>query len=140
MAPAAAELATDVSAPMDARWWESQDLPMHPPLHIDSMMPAGESTGVFLQYWQVFLDKLGAPVTATPVGRHHRAAPGRNHPGPVPGTAAHADPSRLRSRQPYSDVDGVGSLRVIDWQLPVRGRGIVDLAYLLSGSLEPSQR
>ena len=32
------------------------------------------------------------------------------------------------------------SLVVIDWQMLVRGRGPVDLAYLLSGSMDPEDR
>ena len=64
MAPADAQLATDMIARVHARWWESPDLPMHPLLDNDSMMPPDDSTGIFLQYWPAFLAKLSSPITA----------------------------------------------------------------------------
>ncbi|HEY5787169.1 MAG TPA: phosphotransferase [Microlunatus sp.] len=142
MTPADAELATDMIARVHARWWESPDLPMHPLLDNDSMMPPGDSTGIFLQHWPTFLAKLSTPVTADVIRwgdaiAQHLEGTVRDLFQTAPLTLIHHD---YQGDNLIFDVDSIGSLSVIDWQLPVRGRGIIDLAYLLSGSLEPSQR
>ena len=115
---------------------------MHPLLDNDSMMPPDDSTGIFLQYWPAFLAKLSTPITAEVLRLGDTIAQQlegalRDLFQTPPLTLIHHD---YQGDNLIFDVDGIGSLRVIDWQLPVRARGIVDLAYLLSGSLEPSQR
>ena len=142
MTAADAQLATETIARVHARWWESPDLAGHPLLDNDSVMPPGDSTGIFLQHWPAFLDKLSTPITADVLRWGDTIA--QQLEGTLrelfqtpPLTLIHHD---YQGDNLIFDVDGIGSLRVIDWQLPVRGRGIVDLAYLLSCSIEPGQR
>lgn len=142
MSEADAELATVMIARLHAHWWQSPDLPTHPLLNGESVMPSESTTDRFLQCWPAFLAKLSIPITAEVLGLGETIAARLE---PTLRSLFHTEPITLihhdyQGDNLIFDVDGVGTLRVIDWQLAVRARGIVDLAYLLSCSLDPARR
>lgn len=137
-----AQGAVDAIARVHARWWMSPDFRDEPPFDPDSIMPTDRAAARFLDCWPLFLAKLSAPVSDATLRLGEIIATGLGstlrelfHSSPL--TLIHHD---FQGDNLIFDVDGPGSVRVIDWQLTARGRGIIDLAYLLSGSLEPGQR
>lgn len=143
LSPADTRLAVDTIARVHAHWWEHPRLNQEPLLNPESCIPINEITKGFVDSWPTFLAKLSIPISDDILRL-----------GDI--IAANLDSSlvELFSSRPLTLIHhdfqgdnlvfGVGdtraSMRVIDWQLAMRGRGIIDLAYLLSGSLQPRDR
>lgn len=142
MAAADAEHAVDVIAGLHASWWNQPDLGAQPILDPDQIMPVDTAATTFGECWPKFLAKLTTPVTdeVRQLGDVIAADLAASidelfHTSPL--TLIHHD---YQADNMIFDLAGQEPMRVIDWQMPVRGRGVVDLAYLLSGSLAVRDR
>jgi Ser/Thr protein kinase RdoA (MazF antagonist) len=141
--PAEVERAIEAIVPLHARWWQNPDVESRPWLDPEGIMPLEATQPEFEAQWPVFLEKLSIPITEQmqqfgewaaielrPVMQRLFYEP--------PLTVIHHDfqaDNLLFGRVPDSVP-----LVVIDWQMLVRGHGPVDLAYLLSGSMDPEDR
>jgi aminoglycoside phosphotransferase (APT) family kinase protein len=141
--PAEVERAIEAIVPLHARWWQNPDVEFLRWLDPEGIMPLEATQPEFEAQWPVFLEKLSIPITEQiqqfgewaaielrPVMQRLFYEP--------PLTVIHHDfqaDNLLFGRVPDSVP-----LVVIDWQMLVRGRGPVDLAYLLSGSMDPEDR
>ena len=141
--PDEAELAIRHLAKFHATWWESPRL-----AEIDWMPLVNDPTQVqavedaYRDTWDSFLERFGDKLQASMVEIGERL--GRNiasimayNSGP-PRTIMHGDyrPDNLF----FATPEGGDPLAVIDWQIAFRGRGVFDVAYLLSGGLRPEDR
>jgi hypothetical protein len=141
--PAEIAHAVDAISPLHARWWQNADMDSHAWLDPEGLVPLDEIQAWFDTLWPEFVNKLSVPVThhmerfADRASAELRPVWQRMFYEP-PLTVIHNDfqaDNLLFGR----DSDAV-PLVVIDWQMMVRGRGPVDLAYLLSGSMDPEDR
>ena len=141
--PAEVERAIEAIAPLHARWWQKPDVEFRRWLDPEAIMPLETTQPEFEAQWPVFLEKLSIPITdeVRQFGEwaavELRTVMQRLFYEP-PLTVIHHDfqADNLLFRQASDSVP----LVVIDWQMLVRGRGPVDLAYLLSGSMDPADR
>jgi thiamine kinase-like enzyme len=141
--PAEIERAVDAIAPLHARWWQNPDVEYRRWLDPEAIMPLEATSPEFEARWPVFLEKLSIPITdqVRQFGKwaaaELRIVMERLFYEP-PLTVIHNDfqADNLLFAQASDSVP----LVVIDWQMLVRGRGPVDLAYLLSGSMDPEDR
>ena len=137
------ERALDAIVPLHARWWKNPEAESRPWLDPDTNIPIDFFVDTFDSQWTTFCEKLSIPITdhmrefAECTATELRPILQRMYYEP-PLTVIHNDfqaDNLLFGR----NSDSV-PLVVIDWQLLVRGRGPVDLAYLLSGSMDPVDR
>ncbi len=142
-----------------AHWWENPRLNT---LENAQTFPAdAEWVQLHEQWWPAFLQKLGKPLPGEvmEIGEalgKHRGRLVRHLFSEAPSTLIHADyhlenmmfgaangkrgQARLRSLRSLRLSQSPFSFFVVDWQFVKRGRGIWDVAYFLSGSLEPADR
>ena len=136
-----AKCAIDAMASLHIRWWQ------HPQLHklpwLDEViMSSDRAPGMFATQWPTFLAKLTIPITdamhrfAALAAQDVAARIDRAF-GEPPLTLVHND---FQADNLLFDLPGSEPLAVIDWQMHARGRGPVDLAYFLSGSLDCDDR
>ena len=141
--PGEVQQAVDAIVPLHARWWQNPEVASRPWLDPDTNIPIDFFDATFGAQWSSFCDKLSIPITDhMRQFAEHAAA----ELGPLlqrmfyepPLTVIHNDfqADNLLFGRDSNSVP----LVVIDWQLPVRGRGPVDLAYLMSGSMDPVDR
>jgi hypothetical protein len=137
------ELAIDAIVPLHARWWQNPEAASRPWLNPDTNIPIDFFVETFDAQWSTFGEKLSIPITdhmrqfAELAAAELRSVLQRMFYEP-PLTVIHNDyqaDNLLFGR----DADSPAVV-VIDWQLPVRGRGTVDVAYLMSGSMDPVDR
>jgi aminoglycoside phosphotransferase (APT) family kinase protein len=140
---ATAEATLAAMARVHARWWQRRDLDSVPWLDPDTIMPAQTYQDQFVAAWPAFLDKLSIPITDQVRGFPEWAAQSlaavlqRSFYSP-PMTLIHHD--LQADNLLLGDGHELPPVTIIDWQMVVRGRGPVDLAYLLSGSMDPDER
>jgi thiamine kinase-like enzyme len=109
----------------------------------EAIMPLDGIQPEFEAQWPVFLEKLGIPITDQVRQFGEWAAVELR---PVTRRVFHEPPLTVIHHDFQADnlLFGRASdsvpLVVIDWQMLVRGRGPVDLAHLLSGSMDPEDR
>jgi hypothetical protein len=143
MALADTQLAIDTIARLHAHWWESPDLHDRPLLDHDSIMPADDATENFVECWPLFLAKLSIPITDAV---HRLGKDIAQHLQSTLRELFHAPPLTLihddyhRHNLIFDGRGATGLIWVIDWQLVLCGRGIIDVANLVADSLEPRQR
>ena len=137
-----AELAIRAIAGLHAGWWNDDrldELEWMP--RLAGLHPSVE------QWWQSMWDRVversGSSLSAE---MHHlgeqfgrRAMFALQQLDPAPRTLVHAD-YRLDNLFFGTDADGTPTLTVADWQIASRGRGVYDVAFFLSGNLEPAER
>jgi Phosphotransferase enzyme family len=135
--------AIEAIVPLHARWWQNSDVESRRWLDPEAIMPLEATKPEFVDQWPAFLEKLSIPITdqVRQFGEwaavELRAVMQRLFYEP-PLTVIHNDfqADNLLFGQASDSVP----LIVLDWQMLVRGRGPVDLAYLLSGSVDPEDR
>jgi hypothetical protein len=141
--PAEVERAIEAIVPLHARWWQNPDLESRPWLDPEGIMPLDATQPEFEAQWPVFLEKLSIPFTdqVRQFGEwaavELRTVMQRLFYEP-PLTVIHHD--FQADNLLFGRASDAVPLVVIDWQMLVRGRGPVDLAYLLSGSMDPEDR
>ena len=141
--PEEAELALRRLAKFHATWWESprfQELPWLPPT--DETVRAQTAQESYQQAWVPFKENFSSMVPAPimEIGEKFRTrvAALMGHLAQPPQTLVHGD-YRLDNLF-FASPQGGEPLTVIDWQIVQRGRGVFDVAYFMSGSLEPEDR
>jgi hypothetical protein len=141
--PAEIERAIDAIAPLHARWWQHPDVELRRWLDPEGIMPLEATPPEFEAQWPVFLEKLSIPITdrvrqfGVWAAVELRTVMQRLFYEP-PLTVIHHD--FQADNLLFGRASDSAPLVVIDWQMLVRGRGPVDLAYLLSGSMDPEDR
>jgi hypothetical protein len=138
-----AELAIQQLAQFHAAWWEQPRLSTFDwmPLWNDAgLVPLVQ--GVYQQAWGPFLANFGdrLPAALLEVGQRLGAciAPMMDQLAQPPRTIMHGD-YRIDNLFFATTAEGM-PLAVIDWQICARGRGVFDVAYLLSQSAPPALR
>ncbi|HJY45215.1 MAG TPA: phosphotransferase [Propionibacteriaceae bacterium] len=137
------ERAIDAIAPLHAHWWQNPEVESRPWLDPDGIMPLEGTQPEFEAQWPVFLEKLSIPITdqVRQFGEwaavELRTVMQRLFYEP-PLTVIHHD--FQADNLLFGRTSDSMPLVVIDWQMLVRGRGPMDLAYLLSGSMDPEDR
>ena len=133
-----AEIAIDSIARVHARWWQSPALealdwiPMvNAPVH-RSVEPAYQAC--LEPYLNGFGDYLSPKMRVVTENMAGRIAPLLDAGSGAPRTVMHGD---FRLDNLFFDGPRVAA---IDWQIACRGQGIFDVAYFLSGCLEPAVR
>ena len=137
-----AQWAIDAMAALHGQWWQDPQLQKLPWLD-EVIMSSDNAPGMFAAQWPSFLEKLTIPITDV----MHRfaglagadiAATIQTICGEPPLTLVHND---FQADNLLFDLPDPGQpLAVIDWQMHDRGRGPLDLAYFLSGSLHSDDR
>ena len=141
--PAEVGRAIEAIAPLHARWWQNTDVEFRQWLDPEEIMPLEATQPEFEAQWPVFLEKLSIPITDQVRQFGEWAAVELR---PVMRRLFYEPPLSVIHHDFQADnlLFGRASdsvpLVVIDWQMVVRGRGPVDLAYLLSGSMDPEDR
>lgn len=137
LTPNQAQAAVEAIARLHARWWQARAL------HALDWMPRRNlDPARYRQCWPRFLQAVGPrlPAPAVALGEkvgHHLEGLLRALEEP-PHTVAHAD---FRADNLLFDAPTrPDPVVVVDWQLAVRGRGVLDVARLLCGSLSPGVR
>lgn len=135
---AEAERAIRSIAGLHAAWWASADLerldwmPLcNAPVH-QSAQPAYQQCAPY--FLQMFGDSLSSRMRAITETLGPRVVDMLNLFTRPPMTIAHGD---FRLDNLFFEAAGVA---MIDWQISFRGRGAFDVAYFLSGCLEPEVR
>jgi len=133
-----AEVAIRSIAALHATWWDSADLatldwiPMsNAPVHQLAEPAYQQSLAPFLS---LFGDHLSARMRATTEKMQTHVVAMQATLAVPPITLAHGD---YRLDNLFFDGQGVAA---IDWQIAFRGRGIFDVAYFLSGCVDPALR
>lgn len=137
--PAQAELAVQAIARFHATWWEK------PQLDELSWLPEYNTQAyqsVYDRVWQPFFDKVGDRLPKSLLELGARAVKNvgilydSHHDSPQ--TFIHGDyhPENLF----FATAEGGVPLAVIDWQIAHRGRGALDVNYLLVMGLQPTDR
>lgn len=137
-----AESAIRAMAPLHAAWWESDRLNK-----LDWMPALAAVHPSAEQWWQTMWQRVAERSGASLPADLHRIGERFGHCAmyalqqlePAPHTLLHAD-YRLDNLFFGTQADGTRTVAVGDWQLTARGRGIYDVAYFLSGSLDPADR
>lgn len=138
-----AALAVDTMADLHASWWGSAKLAGDPLLDVDSFATSEQLAGMFTAFWPAFCEKRSAPLTDAHVAAAELidaevAAAIEELFHQPPFTLVHHD---FQGDNLLFDVGGrAGAMAVLDWQMAVRGRPGIDLAYFLSGSLDTADR
>ena len=135
---AEAETAIRTVARLHARWWESPALerlawiPMvNDPIH---HIAQGAYQQALVPLLQTFGDHLSPKMRVITENMATRIVELQNIGSQFPRTVLHGD-----YRLDNLFFDGA-SVAVIDWQIACRGQGVFDVAYFLSGGLEPAVR
>jgi Ser/Thr protein kinase RdoA (MazF antagonist) len=133
-----AERAIRSIAGLHAAWWASSDLTQvdwvpfsNAPVHQLAEPTYQQAAAPFLQMFGDFLSPRMRRVTET-LGTHVVDLLNTFTLPPI--TIAHGD---FRLDNVFFDGTGVAA---IDWQIAFRGRGVFDVAYFLSGCLDPRVR
>ena len=137
-----ADLALRALAKFHAAWWESPRLAELDwmPLTNDTVI-AQTAQQAYNDAWGPVLEAFGALIP--PVMRELGERFGKhvvdlmNELAVPPRTISHGD---YRLDNLFFPTDGSEKLTVIDWQISSRGRGVFDVAYFLSGTLQPEER
>ena len=126
-----------------AGWWESPRLDeldwmptLNDPLIVGTLRQAYEDV------WDQFLDRFQARLTSSMLntaerfGKHFDKITARLAEPPC--TITHGD---YRLDNMFFGTDGGEPvLTMIDWQVAAKGRGVFDVAYFVTGALEPDER
>jgi hypothetical protein len=92
--------------------------------------------------WGSFLERFGnkLPASMVEIGQRlgNNIASIRAYNAEPPRTIIHGD-YRLDNLF-FATTEGGDPLAVIDWQISFRGRGVFDVAYFMSGCLQPEER
>ncbi len=140
---AEARLVVETLAGLHARWWDHPLLFAEPLLDPDTIASPAVIAQLFAEHWAGYLAKSTGPGGETfaaardLIGARLEAdAEAMFHAGPL--TLIHHD---CQADNIIFDIGGdSGSLAIIDWQLAVRARGILDIAYFLMGSVTAEVR
>ena len=140
LTPEEAAMAVRAAARLHARWWRSPELEsMDWLLWINS--PAMKSLEpIYQQCWGPTVDFLGdrMPTAVRAAGDRlsTRIAGLLDEVRAMPTTMVHGD-FRADNMFFHDDAD---QIRVVDWQIVMRGGGVFDIAYMLAGSLGVEDR
>ena len=130
-------------ATFHAGWWESPHLDELDwmPTHNDPLI-VGTLGQAYEDIWDQFLDRFQARLTSSMIhtaerfGRHFDKITARLAEPPC--TIVHGD---YRLDNMFFGTKGSEPiLTLIDWQVSVRGCGVFDVTYFLTGTLEPKER
>ncbi len=128
-------------AKLHAAWWEHPRLAGLDWLPMFARDPEQSQTR-FEELWGPFLERFGdmLPVSAIRIGEKLKSnvAYVVSSIGEPPRTLIHGD-FRLDNLFFSTDKDGV-ALAAVDWQVVSQSKGVFDVAYFLSWSLQPEQR
>ncbi len=138
-----AELAIAKLAKFHATWWERPRL-----AELDWMPVSNDATQVqavedsYRDTWDSFLERFGRKLPKAMLGigesLGNNIADIMRYNANLPRTIFHGD-YRLDNLF-FATAEGGDPLAVIDWQIAFRGGGIFDVAYFMSGCLEPAER
>ncbi|HEY9217831.1 MAG TPA: phosphotransferase [Phenylobacterium sp.] len=135
---AEARLAVEGLAQQQASWWESPALARLdwlPFFDDPSMLPLQD---VFIQCWPAYCGFFGEALSPEMRALGERLGPKirtiMTTLSQAPTTLVHGD---FRADNFFFDGE---RLTVVDWQIVMRGRGAFDLAYLITGNLDPASR
>ncbi len=141
--PDEAELAIRHLAKFHATWWESprlDEIDWMPFVSDPAQVQAVEDS--YRDTWDSFLERFGDKLQASMVRTGERLADNiasiMAYGAEPPRTIIHGD-YRLDNLF-FATPEGGDPLAVIDWQISFRGRGVLDVAYLMSGGLRPEDR
>ena len=137
---AESEQAVREIAGFHAAWWENASL-----AELDWMRPADSGSTEFQRLYQRSWARLtaemgdGLPGSLSEVGERlgRNVAAIRSLAAEPPQTLVHGD---YRLDNMFFDACGGAAFAVVDWQLFRRGRGVFDVAWFLSGCLNPETR
>jgi hypothetical protein len=137
LSPAQAQAAVETIGKLHARWWEAPALAA-----LDWMPHRNIRPERYHQFWPRFLQTAGhiVPPAALALGEKVggqlegllRALEERPH------TIVHSD--FRADNLMFDNTSRSDPVVVVDWQLAIRGRGILDVARLLCGSVPPRDR
>ncbi|HUS16073.1 MAG TPA: oxidoreductase family protein [Chloroflexia bacterium] len=138
-----AELAVLGIAPFHAQWWGRPLEAEYPWLAMRGFTAHEMAQPVFLRAWEPFLGTLGMPITdqLLEIGGWLSS-----HLGRVTAQLHQEGPATIVHNDYYADnlfftgPDDPRALVVADWQVATMGRGVVDVARFLAGSLAPADR
>ncbi len=138
-----AQLAISELAKFHATWWESPRL-----AELDWMpvtndpVRAQSAQDNYQQAWAPFVESFGdqVPAEILKLGEQFgtRVVDLMNQLAKPPRTIMHGD-YRLDNLF-FATPEGGDPLAVVDWQIANRGRGIFDVAYFMTGTLQPAER
>lgn len=141
--PEETELALRRLAEFHAAWWESprfEELPWLPVT--DETVRAQTAQANYQQAWEPFKENFApmVPPHILEIGEKFRTkvAALMGHLAQPPRTIVHGD-YRLDNLF-FAPSQGGEPLTVVDWQIMQRGRGVFDVAYFMSGTLQPDDR
>ncbi len=137
------DLAIRDLASFHASWWEDPRVAeldwmpaLNDPVIVGTLMQAYQDT------WDQFLERFEAQLTSSMLrtaerfGKHCESVVDRL--AEPPRTITHGD-YRLDNMF-FGTAGGEPVLTMIDWQISTKGRGVFDVAYFLTGTLEPDER
>ena len=137
------DLALRDLANFHAGWWQSvrlDDLEWMP--SVNDALIVGVQMQAYQGVWDQFLDRFQSRLTSSMLhtaerfGEHYDKMTARLAEPPY--TIAHGD---YRLDNMFFGTDGGAPvLTVIDWQIATKARGVFDVAYFLTGTLEPDER
>jgi Ecdysteroid kinase-like family len=136
------ELVIRELAKLHAAWWNDAHLGQIPWLAMKGMLTPDQTLLAFTQNWESFLGKLSVPVTDELLwagelcARYLYAVSIYMYTAP-PRTLIHND---VEGDNLLVAVDGEQALAFIDWQLTTAARPLLDLAGILVGYLDTSER
>jgi hypothetical protein len=129
-------------AKLHAAWWQDPTLGASDWLRLRSVLAPTAMTATFAQAWPSFLRKLGAPKSAQLVQERNWIAENLHQSAQrsyesAPRTLIHND---LQPDNLFFRDDPARPVVFIDWQMVTVGRGVVDAASVIRGSLAPEAR
>jgi hypothetical protein len=140
---AEAELAVRKLAEFQATWWGSprlEELDWMPYTNDELVIQSAEDS--YGKAWGPFVEKFGHKLSVEMVKTGERLAKNieniLNHLTQPPRTIIHGD-YRVDNLF-FATPEGGDPLAVIDWQIASRGRGVFDVAYLLSSGVRAYER
>jgi hypothetical protein len=141
--PAEAELAIRAVAEVHAAWWQHPQLKTADWLRLRGMASVPQAQALFQQTWQPFLSKLSPDAR----GQVEHAGEWLNiHLGRLLRYIYHDPPCTLIHNDYnaenlfFAQSGGTLTVTILDWQLTTHGRGALDVASLLGGNLDPTDR
>ncbi len=138
-----AELALGELAKFHAAWWDSPRLAQLDWMPVtDDPVRARSAQDNYQQAWGPFVESFGdqVPPEILKLGEKFgtRVVELMNQLAQPPRTIMHGD-YRLDNLF-FATPEGGDPLAVVDWQIANRGRGIFDVAYFMTGTLQPAER
>jgi aminoglycoside/choline kinase family phosphotransferase len=138
-----AEIAVRAIASFHATWWQDPRLDGQRWLELPDVVSAEQAQVAVCEAWEPFLARLGPQVSAEVLdaGAWLRRRLGRLCAylyQEAPRTVVHND--YQADNLFFPGAGGVPALTVVDWQVATRGRGVLDIAWLLGGNLDPADR